>query len=33
MMYETLISADKAHETGFSQKFVSRLGRGQAKFG
>jgi len=31
MMYETLMSVGKAHETGFSQKFVSRLGRGQGK--
>ena len=30
-MYETLMSVGKAHKTGFSQKFVSRLGRGQDK--
>jgi len=33
MIYETLMSVGKAHETGFSQKFVSRLGEDRAKFG
>jgi len=31
MIYETPMSAGKVHETGFSQKFVSRLERGQDK--
>jgi len=30
-MYETRVSVGKAHETRFSQKFVSRLGRGKGK--
>ena len=31
MIYGTPMSVGKAHETGFSQKFVSRLERGQDK--